>query len=163
MRYLLLLAACLAGGTATAQTTLADKPAAAAPVVSPTHQQAAEALLGIMYTDASFNQLIEQAITTQLVAHPEIKPYEPEMRSFFQKYMSWAVMKPQMAAVYVREFSELELRELTRFYQSPVGHKAMTKLPMLMQAGSEIGQRNMREHLPELTKMIQDKAAASQN
>jgi hypothetical protein len=74
--------------------------------------------------------------------------------------LSWAALKPDLAEVYAREFTEPELRELLRFYQSPIGKKASSKIPALMQMGMEIGQRHVQEHMPELQKILQDKAAA---
>jgi hypothetical protein len=135
---------------------------AAAPI-TPSHRQVAEALLGTIYSDDSFNKVIDQVLATQLKGHPEVQPYENELRTFLGKYMSWAALKPDMAEVYAREFTEPELREMLRFYQSPVGKKAAAKIPTLMQMGMEIGQRHVKDHMPELQKLIQDKAATTEN
>jgi hypothetical protein len=132
-----------------------------APVpISTTQRQVAETLLGTIYSEESFNKVIDQVLVAQLKAHPEVQPYENELRTFLSKYMSWAALKPDLAEVYAREFTEPELRELLRFYQSPVGKKAATKIPALMQMGMEIGQRHVKDHMPELQKLLQDKAAA---
>jgi hypothetical protein len=130
--------------------------------ITPGQRQVAEALLSTIYSDESFNKVIDQLLVTQLKAHPEVQPYENELRTFLSKYMSWAALKPDMAEVYAREFTEPELRELLRFYQSPVGKKAAAKIPALMQMGMEIGQRHVKDHMPELQKLIQDKATAKE-
>ena len=82
------------------------------------------------------------------------------MRAFFNKYMGWEIIRPEMATIYAREFTEPELREIIKFYQTPVGQKMAARLPQLMQAGMEVSQRRVQEHLPELQKIIQDKMAA---
>ena len=134
--------------------------ASSAAVAAPTagQRQAAEAFLNTMYSEESFNQLIEQTLATQLKLHPEAQAYETEMRAFFRKYLNWASLKPDMVEIYAREFTEPELRELTRFYQTPTGRKAAAKMPTLMQTGMEMGQRRVQEHLPELQKVIMEKA-----
>jgi len=55
-----------------------------------------------------------------------------------------------MAKIYMAEFSESELNELTKFYQTPLGKKTIQKMPALMAKGAEIGQKRVQKHLPEL-------------
>jgi hypothetical protein len=155
--FLGVLSTCALSTPAVAQST-APTPPATAPV-SPGQRQLAEALLGTIYSEDSFNKVIDQVLVAQLKAHPEVQPYENEMRTFLSKYMSWAALKPDLAEVYAREFTEPELRELLRFYQSPTGKKAATKIPTLMQMGMEIGQRHVKDHMHELQKIFQEKAA----
>lgn len=157
MKYFL-LALLLLLGWATQPAIAQITPPTSTASPSATHLQAAETLLNTIYTDASFNQLIEQELIARVEANANVKPYLPEMRAFLQKYMSWSAMRPQLTALYAREFSILELEELTRFYQSPVGRKASEKLPLLMRSGMEIGQQTVQQHLPELTKTIEEKA-----
>ena len=45
-----------------------------------------------------------------------------------------------MIDLYVQEFTTPELKELLAFYQTPLGQKAITKLPVIMRQGSMIGQ-----------------------
>ena len=142
---------------------LAQSTAPAAAPITPSHRQVAEALLGTIYSDDSFNKVIDQVLVTQLKGHPEVQPYENELRTFLSKYMSWAALEPDMAEMYAREFTEPELREMLRFYQSPTGRKAAAKIPTLMQMGMEIGQRHVKDHMPELQKLIQDKATTKEN
>lgn len=54
--------------------------------------------------------------------------------------MPWSEMKPAMAALYVREFTEPELLEILRFYRTPTGQKALKKVPALFQEAAKIGQ-----------------------
>ena len=81
------------------------------------------------------------------------------MKTFLGKYMSWASLKDDMAKIYMSEFSETELNELNKFYQTPLGKKTVQRMPALMAKGAEMGQKRIQEHLPELQATIQ--AAAS--
>lgn len=163
---LLLFALALSVGsrTAQAQTTAGLVPGSVPTVtITPSQRQAAEALLNTIYSEASFNELIGSTVTAQLKLHPELRPHEEQMRAFMQKYMGWAALKPDMVQLYAQEFTEPELVEMTRFYQSPVGKKAASKLPVMMQKGMEIGQRQVQAHLPELQKIFSAKAPAHES
>jgi hypothetical protein len=91
--------------------------------------------------------------------NPSLAPYEPQMRAFLMKHMSWASLKDDMIRIYTAEFSEQELKELMAFYQTPVGKKSVEKMPVLLQKGAEIGQQKIQKHLPELQAAIQGAGA----
>ena len=125
------------------------------------HRKSAETLLGLMNMETLMTQTVDQMLEMQVKQNPAIAPYQAEMKAFFNKYMSWASMKDEMVKLYTTEFSEAELKELTTFYQSPIGKKTLQKMPALMAKGAEIGQRRVQEHLPELQASIQAKAGAA--
>lgn len=158
-RIVYLLIAWLLWGPAVGQTT----PAAGKPTFTPTpgHQQAAETLLNTLYSEASFNQAIDQRLTAQFKVAPALQPYEPELRAFLSKYLSWASLKTELIGMYAQEFTEPELREITRFYQSPTGQKAIARVPALRQMALDIGQRRFQEHMPEFQEMLVKKANAT--
>jgi uncharacterized protein len=114
------------------------------------HRAAAESFLGIMDMDKVLSQSIDQMLKVQVQGNPAIAPYEPQMRAFFSNYTSWASMKEDMINIYMSEFSEEELKQLTAFYQTPIGKKAIQKMPALLAKGAEMGQKRVQEHLPEL-------------
>ena len=79
--YLLgVLSACALATPAVAQSTAPTTPATAP--VPPGQRQLAEALLSTIYSEDSFNKVIDQVLVAQLKAHPEVQPYENEMRTF---------------------------------------------------------------------------------
>ncbi|GAB3741107.1 hypothetical protein GCM10027594_20910 [Hymenobacter agri] len=99
-------------------------------------------------------------LDAQLKQRPEAATFEPEMRKFFGKYMSWNSLKGDMVDIYSRNFTESELRDITKFYQTPAGRKMSAVLPQLMQSGMEVGQKRVQEHLPELQEAIKAKMEA---
>jgi uncharacterized protein len=123
------------------------------------HHAAAESLLNQMDMEKMLTQSIDQMLKAQVQANPTIAPYEPQMRAFFAKYMSWASMKEDTINIYMGEFSEDELKQLAAFYQTPVGRKSIQKMPGLLAKGMEMGQRRVQEHLPELQAAISAQAA----
>lgn len=54
--------------------------------------------------------------------------------------------------VYAEHYSVKELRELTKFYKSPVGRKLIKTMPIVMQKSIIAGQKWSRSLLPELQK-----------
>ncbi|MGZ5024942.1 MAG: DUF2059 domain-containing protein [Chthoniobacterales bacterium] len=119
------------------------------------HRAAAESLLTLMDMDKMMSQSVDQMLQIQIKQNPSLAQYETQMRAFLNKYLSWASMKDDMLTIYTSEFTEDELKQLTAFYQTPLGKKTVQKMPALMQKGAEISQKRLQEHLPELQAEIQ--------
>jgi hypothetical protein len=126
------------------------------------HHAAAESLLTMMDMDKVMSQSVDQMLEIQVKQNPSIAPFQQQMKTFLNKYMSWASMKEDMVKLYEGEFTEPELKELVAFYQTPVGKKTIQKMPQLLSKGAEIGQKRIQEHLPELQAAIAASAAGSQ-
>ena len=114
------------------------------------HKKAAESLLALMGMETLLSQSVDQMLAMQVQQNPTIAPYQAQMKTFLSKYMSWASLKDDIAKIYMAEFSESELNELNKFYQTPLGKKTVQKVPALMTKAAEIGQKRVQEHLPEL-------------
>jgi uncharacterized protein len=124
------------------------------------HLKAAESLLGLMGMESLVAQSVDQMLAMQVQQNPSLAPFQAQMKTFLGKYMSWASLRDDMAKIYVAEFSEAELNELNKFYQTPLGKKTVQKMPSLMAKGAEMGQKRVQEHLPELQAAIQAEAGA---
>ncbi len=128
------------------------------PAPDSAHYKAAEQILTLMDTPNVLKQSIDQMVKLQVQQNPTIAPYEKVMRDFLGKYMSWDSMKADLIKLYMGEFTEAELGELNKFYQTPVGRKTVEKLPVLMSKGSEIGTKRVQEHMAELQTAIEAEA-----
>ncbi|WP_375434454.1 DUF2059 domain-containing protein [uncultured Hymenobacter sp.] len=162
MKKLWILAASLllAAPIVSAQSTTAAT-ASAAPV-SASHRKAAEELLVVTGSEKNTTSMMNQMLEAQIAQRPEMKAVEPEMRAFITKYMGWPAIKDDITTLYTKEFTEKELKELTKFYQTPTGRKTIEKMPQLMMAGVEVGQKRVQEHLPELQQVIGEKMKSQQ-
>jgi uncharacterized protein len=118
------------------------------------HYKAAEQLLTLMDTPNVLRQSIDQMVKIQAQQNPAIAPYEGVMKEFLGKYMSWDTLKVDLINLYMGEFSEVELGEMGKFYQTPVGKKMVEKLPALMTKGAQMGAQRVQEHMPELQAAI---------
>jgi hypothetical protein len=117
---------------------------------SASHRRAAESVLELMDMETVLAQAVDQTLKAQIQANPAIAPYEQQMRAFFAKYMSWASLKSDFVTIYANEFTEDELNQIAAFYRTPVGRKAVQKLPVLLAQGAALGSQRVQDHLPEL-------------
>ena len=76
------------------------------------------------------------------------------MLKFFQKYMSYESVKPDMIELYAELFTSSELNDISTFYKTPVGKKALSLMPTIMSKGAQIGMTKVQGNLGELQQMI---------
>jgi|RhiMethySRZTD1v2_1073278.scaffolds.fasta_scaffold58415_4 hypothetical protein len=126
------------------------------------HMKAATALLEAMNTEKTVDDVIDLTLKAQIEANPQIAPFEGVMRDFLGKYMSWDVLRDDYAKLYMESFTEPELKELTKFYKTPVGRKLVGALPQIMRKGAELGQNAVASHIDELREKITKKLEESE-
>jgi hypothetical protein len=128
---------------------------------SASHRQAAMDLLVAMHLPEALQASLNTALQVQLQGDPRLRGMEPVLRQFFARYVTWDSLKAQYADLYADAFSEDELREMAAFYRTPVGQKMALSAPALMRQGAELGERAVREHMPELQEMIRRQMPAA--
>lgn len=104
-----------------------------------------------------YQQTIEKTLEAQIQQHPEIAPLKDTMNKFFDKYMGWESIKKDIAKIYMKNFTDDELKELIAFYKTPIGQKTAALVPIIATEGANIGEQRVEEHKAELTQMILDK------
>ncbi len=60
---------------------------------------------------------------------------------WFNQEIKWEEIKPQLAQIYAKDFTEPQLRALLAFLDKPLGQQVMAKLPLVMQDGALAGQQ----------------------
>jgi uncharacterized protein len=129
----------------------ADKPAAAeAPPEMDSHAKAIEEFLLQMKMDENTESTINQMLAMQVQQNPQMAVFSDVMRDFLQKHLAFDVVKYDLIEVYRDVFTEAEIKELTEFYQTPIGMKAADKLPMLAAAAAQIEGRRVQANMGEL-------------
>jgi len=116
---------------------------------------AAYTLLATMNMKESYEGMITRVTQMQIQANPQLKAIEPTIHAFFTKYMGWEAQRGDIAALYAKNYTTEELKELNKFYQTPLGQKTVQLMPQLAAAGAQIGQSKMMEHMPEMKAMIE--------
>jgi hypothetical protein len=127
-----------------------------------THAAAVKKFFAAAHLPDLVDSTIDNVTDLQIRANPGMAPYRGVLVQFFRKYMSWESLEPEMIKLYMREFTEPEIVEMTRFYETPVGKKVMKKLPQLSAQGAAIGQQRVQDNMGELQNMIAEEKRKEQ-
>ena len=119
------------------------------------HKKAANELLVTMGIEKMLEQSNERLVSIQVAQNRKIAGYEDLVKAFYDKHSNWEVIKDDVIKMYTQAFTEQELNELTTFYKSPTGQKALSEMPALMVKTIHTGQQNIKDNLPELQKEIE--------
>ena len=67
--------------------------------------------------------------------------------------MSWERLRPQYVKLYAETFTDQEIDGMLAFYESPVGHSVLQKMPLLMQKSMSLGMAQLADVVPELQRL----------
>ena len=122
---------------------------------SATHREAAKQFLTVTHLREVTGRSTDAIIKSQLEQMPQLKPYEGLMRTFMKEQMDWNVLEPEFTRIYAEVFTEKELRDITAFYQTPLGQLMLSKVPMVITKTNEFTQRRLQAGLPVLQQRLQ--------
>ena len=118
------------------------------------HTLAVEEFFTVMNMKETSDKTIDQMLAMQVQQQPQLASYKDVMTTFLRKYVSYEALKDEMVKLYKAEFSEDEIREMTAFYRTPVGIKAVSKLPTLTASGAQLGVNRVQINMAELQQAI---------
>jgi len=107
-------------------------------------EKAAAKLLDAVGMEKALSQSMEQMLEVQINNNPSLLPYRDVMRKFFNKYMSYESLKPDIVSTYADAFTAKELNQISQFYASDAGQKSIKLMPELMRKGAEIGAKRIK-------------------
>ena len=129
------------------------------------HKRAALELLEVANTQemldqmmSSISDMMEQqfkALKLPPGGEEAAAAFQREIIDWFSEFFVWEQMRDLYVDIYVDVFTEDELKELIRFYQSPLGQKVLKKMPELMQKSIEKTQALLQSKMPEFQKRLQ--------
>ena len=73
-----------------------------------------------------------------------------------EKIVAPGGLAEQLLPVFAKHFTQKELRDLTAFYESPLGQKAVAVMPATMREAKEVAQRMAIGMIPELNQRVND-------
>lgn len=136
------------------------------------HRQAVEEMLTVSQVDKMFEPMMDNFMTmfqqqmSQLEIPEDKKPiiekYNQEIVKVLREELQWEKTKDEFIAIYLNVYTEEEVRELTKFYTSPIGQKMIDKMPALMQESMKVSQSMMQQALPRIQALSQQMAAELQ-
>jgi hypothetical protein len=97
---------------------------------------------------------VDGVIALQTAQNPALAEHKDALRAFLEKYIGWQALKDDLAAMYLRVFTEAELDEMNAFYSSPTGQKVLQRLPELVQQRNQLAMQRLKQHIGELQQEI---------
>ena len=123
---------------------------------TPATERAAGDLLHVMHLDDQWPHMIDAELDAMVANQPLMAPYRETMRVFFMKHAGWEAVEPGMQHLYAQTFTESELHDLSVFYRTPTGAKALQMMPRVMG-------ESMTEMLPRIQGFQNEIAVSVQN
>lgn len=131
---------------------------------SASDRQAVEELLAITKVQETQNQVDQQgaAMVSEWIAKMNLSPadgaliakYSARADEVLREVLSWERLKPQYVEAYLSVFSGKEIRQLTRFYRSPLGQRLVAATPQLLEASAGISSNAMVAALPKVEVIV---------
>ncbi|MBO4511424.1 MAG: DUF2059 domain-containing protein [Victivallales bacterium] len=113
-------------------------------------------LFEIMEMDKTMKETANKMVGKQLNALPKetLQKIRPVVVQYLEKYLNYESVKQKMADVYLKYFAVNDIKELIKFYQTPVGQKFIKNQSQLMVESAEIGTKQVTAHQAELQQML---------
>ena len=108
----------------------------------------------VMKMKENSDRTIDQMPSMQVKQQPQLAAFQDVMTKFLPKYASFDATKEELMKLHRDTFSEEEIRERTAFYRTPIGQKAIAKLPALTAAASQMGMNHVQANMSELQQAI---------
>ena len=121
------------------------------------HTLKTKELLSLMDMEKFMSQTLDTMMESQIRMNPAMEQFRDVFKKFFSKHFSWKSLEEEFVKLYKEEFTEDEIIELIKFYKTDIGRKTIKKLPLLMQKGSQLGEKRVMENIQELEQMIMEK------
>jgi uncharacterized protein len=133
--------------------------AMAAPASSQTydslsHTRAAAEIVDMLRIEEQTLFALRAALSGASAENPEGARVAEAMVTFLYDVVPWDTARAEYIRIYREQFTESELRELVRFFSTPVGRTMVARTPQIVAATSAVMQRLMAPHLPELQRRI---------
>jgi len=90
----------------------------------------------------------------QLQQSPQLAQHQAALRAFLEKYVGWNSMREPLIEMYVKTFTEQELKEMNAFYITPTGQKVILQLPELVQERNRLAMQRIQANIGELQQAI---------
>jgi len=123
------------------------------------HLQQVKTLFKLTQMEKKVDQSIDSVMQLQLSQNPQLTKHQAKMRVFFEKHIGWAALKSDITDMYMRTFSEDELKAINAFYITPEGQKIINVLPGLVQQRNQLAMTRLQQNIAELQQIIAQPAA----
>ncbi|WDY59316.1 DUF2059 domain-containing protein [Pseudomonas sp. PSKL.D1] len=85
-----------------------------------------------------------------------LESYQAKANAALDSAIGWNKLKPKMVDLYTQTFTEQELKDLVKFYESPLGKKVLTQMPKVTQQSAQLTQQSLEPAVPVVNKLLDD-------
>ena len=124
------------------------------------HEQQVETLFKLTQMETKIQESVDSVVQLQLRQNAQLAQHEATIRVFFKKHIGWDALKNDLTDMYMRKFTEAELKKINAFYITPAGQKVISVLPELVQERNRLAMMRLQQNIGELQKIIGAKQAA---
>ncbi|NTX17731.1 DUF2059 domain-containing protein [Myxococcus sp. CA056] len=110
-----------------------------------------------MQVHQMFTQRFEQAKAPRS-KNPVLDSYRAKANAALDNAIGWKKIKPKMVDLYTATFTEDELSELIKFYESPLGKKVLREMPKVTQQSAQLTQQSLEPAVPVVNKLLENMA-----
>lgn len=129
------------------------------------HRQAVLKLLEVTNARQMQDQMIVQinnmvekqfdALDLDANGQEAARKVKKDMAGWLSELLTWDAMKEVYVDIYMDVFTEDEIKEMTAFYQSPLGRKMLQKMPLLLQTTFARTQEMIQKKMPDIQKRLE--------
>jgi len=119
------------------------------------HREAVTGLFDLIGMQQMIEESVDNVLALQLAQNPALREHQQVVREFLERHIGWGSLQDALTSMYLREFSEQEIKEMNAFYSSPTGRKVIERLPVLMQMRNQLSLQRLQENIGELEHELQ--------
>jgi uncharacterized protein len=83
-----------------------------------------------------------------------LETYQAQANVALEQAVGWDKLKPDMVKLYTSNFNEQEMKDLIRFYESPLGKKVLEKMPTLTAQSAQLTQGKLEAAVPKVNQLL---------
>lgn len=118
------------------------------------HRDQVEKLFKLTQMEKKIQQSVESVLQLQLRQNPQLAQQKETVKQFFEKYIGWHALKEDIAEMYMKTFSDKELKDINAFYITPAGQKVIKVVPQLVQKRNQLAMGRLQKHIGELQNVL---------
>lgn len=118
------------------------------------HRIAVQDFFKTTNAEETYAKSLEAMIDLQIKGNPQLAPMRGVMLEFFNEYVSWDKVLPQLITLYMETFSEEEIKLYTAFFSTPEGKKWSANQTDIFSKSAQIGQAEVTRNMAKLQEMI---------
>ncbi len=88
-----------------------------------------------------------------------LETFQAQANTALEQAVGWDKLKPDMVKLYTSNFNEQEMKELIRFYESPLGKKVLEKMPTLTAQSAQLTQGKLEAAVPKVNQLLAEMTA----